>query len=342
MKTKTMFLGKLHSPLGTRGNRYAQAEVLNNMNGWVLAGHGEESNELCGEFKGLSKLQGEEKYITHFMNCKKLGCPICMPGAAAKKAHKMSLILLARAKFHSNRVKHFSFNFTLKLFEFLNIHDKKFTYATFKKLRLRFSYFLRSIGIQFGYLFFHSHRFAGDDQEKVKVSPHFHVIGVGRVPKADQFYKMFGWTYRNHGERKWGYNIKSTIAYLLSHVGLYPNKPSYYWFQTDKERSYYTKYHRVKTDGAGKAYYSVDPKIYMIYPDENLNAMVSFTVPDPDKYLEDPLILEYWEIAYKSIRIKSEVFEVPETIMEYKMANQHKHFDKLMQVWESRFIRYIP
>jgi hypothetical protein len=353
-KTNTVYLDELRPKLGNRGNRYTAAEIYNFMGKFKVAGHGDKTNDMCGTFKNIYKVRGKEKYIGSFMNCNKLECPICCAGASNKKAEKPALKLLLRSRYQNKPIRHWSLNFNLNLFHLLDVNDPKFTYQTFKKLRLRLSYLLRAIGIEYGYLVLHSHRLRDDD--KLHVSPHFHLIGVGKLPQADLFYKTFGFTYKNHGVRKYGFNVRSTISYLLSHSAVYYGKPSYYYFQADKSKEHYSKICEEKMDPDGDTYHRIDNDSYVVrYPekyqcdlddaffdDKKFCRKRIIFLYDPDDYLDpDPLLTQYLVGFYFNLRIHSKIFDVPETIMEYFKTKQYAIFDRMMKVWEKQFMSYF-
>ena len=129
------------------------------------------------------------------------------------------------------------------------------TWADAMKLRRKAEGYARKLGVWGGVIIFHAYRIRaelkpflakfkrpywelvredvlnlGSWEKYVYLSPHFHVLGFGRLQeKSNEFYERTGWIYKLKGhvvEKEWG----RTVYYLLSHATAAEGRTSYGYF----------------------------------------------------------------------------------------------------------------
>lgn len=228
--------------LGKRSNRYLNAEIDYSTypEGIGHACRGSKrkpdsvNKESCGSLKfpfvAMDNI-GPVKYASHC--CHKASCRICGMETARRNAKRVALNLL--------KFKNCGFKFLILLS--LNVFNKKDkTYAKgyefepyenlkdwIKKAEKRNSIILKECGMSGFYQIFHSdrlHKIYNANNEFIKEvrqwSPHFHIIGIGVMPKSNIFIEKYGFTYRsqksvhfNNNEQK--ESLIARIAYRLNH-----------------------------------------------------------------------------------------------------------------------------
>lgn len=195
---------------------------------------------------------GEHHYRVHKMSCHDLLCPVCWPSRATELARKSGEKVWA---FHEitqgNKPSHWSFNMAPHMFPSLFQEED----MIIRKVRDWGVTQAKAAGIIGAHVQPHLYRikkqfqakFSGEADRRNKVqetcmeisrrwnrydivreqanwrdfvdyAPHVHLVGYGYLPRADQFKKKFGFTYRKHGNLNTVGDVQACINYLLSHA----------------------------------------------------------------------------------------------------------------------------
>lgn len=211
-------------------------EIVNNRSIFNLPGQGEQTNDKCGEWThplscpnhGQMTLDGSihDRYIaTH--SCHNSNCPVCYESWASRQAADASdkliqaMGLYRGEGFVLGKIKHVVFSPPQELAK--ELHR---TMGGAKTLRTMAKAKIRQAGMRGGTVIYHPFRQNDPREDNFRQdlkpyvwyeSPHFHVIGVGWLKKANEFYESTGWIYKNIGRRE---TIKGTIKYTLTHCGI--------------------------------------------------------------------------------------------------------------------------
>ena len=223
----------------SRIEQYINAEIPSEIalpDGFVMAGHGNVSRDLCGEFLGARSTKQDPSGTLDVMrnSCSKLGCPTCVLEASTVKSTNILQkirdyiwFLVTQGVNHKFLVpKHYTLN--------PNYIDKSGNYhenfvpdlSTMKNYHQSIKDFEKKHIDPFldAYvLVYHHHRFANEGKTILKVSPHFHVIGFGKFPKYEVFLQKFGFIYTNEGYLNTPADIFRVARYELTH-GIFPQK----------------------------------------------------------------------------------------------------------------------
>jgi hypothetical protein len=211
-------------------------EIINNRSIFTLPGHGEITNDKCGEWThplscpnhGQMTLDGSihDRFVaTH--SCNNSNCPICYEAWASRQAENSSdrivqaIGLYRHEGYNLGRVKHVVFSPPQDIAK--ELHR---TMGGAKRLRTMAKEAIKDVGMTGGAVIYHPFRQNDPREDNFRQdlkpyvwyeSPHFHVIGVGWLKKSNIFYDETGWIYKNIGRRE---TIKGTIKYTLTHCGI--------------------------------------------------------------------------------------------------------------------------
>lgn len=225
-------------------------------------------------------------------------------------------------------------------------------YNLFKTIRRRFRYFLENLGLSFGILVFHPGHLDGADM--IEWYPHWHFVGTRRhkIMNADKFYETYGFTYKNHGRRKFGFQIASTCSYILNHCGVIREKQSYYYLNYTQTKDVMGKKSEPYQDSDGNFYYRLDrdsitlkgkfrysgpfnDKVYVM--DDNLSVnigMKCWEYRDTMDGIADkiPLVEVKNHCAFGRYVIHDDIFDIPDKIMKDYKSSMKWDKDKNMLV----------
>lgn len=191
---------------------------------WHISGNGE-AQEMCGEVRktvscpngcgiGSADRDGNKEAFQFITNsCNRPTCPVCYEQWAARLAKRVSERLIQSMNLYRSRgygnLKHYIVSPPQE-----EAKELLQTIDGYKKLKANLRTLLKAEGYHGGVIIFHSHR----TKNRVRFSPHFHIIGLGRInADSNQFYAQTGWIYKNKGNRK---SVYHTVQYLLSHCGV--------------------------------------------------------------------------------------------------------------------------
>ena len=195
---------------------------------WILVGHGEKSYEDCGSVVGTKACPNHKKdYVLLHKRCFRPECPVCFPAWVSREAESSSERLKGVSGVYGNLggCKHFIVSppqdLALKMLGRVDDYRalKSMCIDLLELKRLPKWWFMdcdyRDLVGFHGCIVFHPFR---QDGLIWYLSPHFHVVGYGRLPPGNVFYEWSGgWVYKNAGYRK---TIFGSISYELSHAGL--------------------------------------------------------------------------------------------------------------------------
>lgn len=365
----------------SRGNRYLRVSsdhIQGFGGGWKLSGHGNVTSPSCGTFFSMYTTTDHSESIVKVNNCKVLACPRCATGAASIKAEKIALELVARARQCHRHIHHWSFHPPILNVEPNYWKDGKLvqgrqgpatlSFQHFRKILQEFKGTLIANGLEYGVIIFHSHRLKERipsditrQFDELYVSPHFHVLGIGNITDSDDFSRLYNYTYRGHGPRKYAYNVKSTLVYLFSHSTTIPEKHAYYWVEKNKStKSIHGKHvSEYESPNSGKNFYKVNPGCYVLdgwypfpkdksYVDQayidSLNPYFDkhFTIEFPNGIELEPEVLTIvsrW-CRYGHVTVFSEIFDVPEYIKKFLKDGKYDEYDASMRRFESIWTNY--
>lgn len=384
--------------VSTRENRYKNAEYGESMGIWTVAGHGVRTNKKCNTFKSVYTSEDKKEAVVKGYNCRKLSCPECSHGAASSKAQKIAIKILARAKHTHKNIYHWTFHFGDKTTmlggeydlmadnrvvtptkywgDIVRYENVRTNYQYYSSMRKKFAHFLIASGIEYAVLIFHPGHLGDDD--KIHWFPHWHVIGIGKIIlKSDEFFKMYGFTYRNQGKRQFGWQVASTISYCLNHCGTLHEKQSYYWINKTETKDVIRKEALPYSDEHGNYYklnssaYSCKGTVRIIDPELEQKAFVMndkfvLKIKDPSDWeLEDKnwggmdrVVLCYVRLkcSYGHFQVLSDIFDVPKRLKNayfdtmswskeerrMKVHNWEKYRIACSDIrnWESQYIKY--
>jgi len=134
-------------------------------------------------------------------SCHRVDCPVCFPDWQRRAAERVSRRVSAGAML-LNKWSHYVQHFTISppASEYAAFYE--LGNAALPALRKKAVRYLKDIGLEGGALIFHALRqaeYAPDDVNRGwYFSPHFHVIGFGRLTEtSDKLYRRTGWVYKS-------------------------------------------------------------------------------------------------------------------------------------------------
>lgn len=299
----------------SRVEKYHQADLINypQLQSWTIAGHWHDPNLRgtrinCGQIRGIkiAKIQGS-KPKPLINSCGKLQCKICFREASAIKSQNIMdhiesvlyRLMFDNVKFSKHwkmnlQFKHISLNLAPKeanTRDWTHLLDATEEYSTFKKeildpvRKLVAKYFVGSI------IIYHPRRFVDQEKrEKLYFSPHFHVIGIGYLPKLHNFerrhsdfifdrginYSQFSYVDARTGAEYYylpsKIDIRNVIKYCLTHSGLNLYQQTRKTRQTEQERSEGAERTIVQITASHPAYFYTgvfSPQYYKVVHDFN-------------------------------------------------------------------------
>jgi hypothetical protein len=214
-------------------------EIVNNRSVFTLPGQGEQTNDKCGEWThplscpnhGDNQLTlggklAHDRYIaTH--SCHNSNCPVCYESWASRQALDASDKLIQAIGLYRHeglvlgKIKHVVFSPPQEMAK--ELHG---TMGGATRLRTIAKENIKASGMRGGVIIYHPFRQNDPREDNFRQdlkpyawyeSPHFHVIGVGWLKKANEFYVSTGWIYKNIGRRE---TVNGTIKYTLTHCGI--------------------------------------------------------------------------------------------------------------------------
>ena len=213
---------------------------------WVRAGDGEASGDDCGKPCRALRCVHHEQPVFYgtphtcrivFHSCNHPTCPVCVHRWAHREAAAATPRLLAvsglyqgvkgvagDASRYIGRLKHAVFSPPRVLWAHLS--PETATAADYRTLRRLAIAAAKVAGILGGTVVFHPWR-GGHRGEPWYWSPHFHILGYGRLRNAREYYQQTGWVYRNYGYRK---SVAQTVSYELDHCGVCEGVHTLVWF----------------------------------------------------------------------------------------------------------------
>jgi len=148
---------------------------------------------------------GRRVYVKQFQrSCYRGACRKCFRKWIARESNKATRRINAYSELSKQKPIHV----------LVSVHKNQYDlpYETLKKRRNEIA---KTIGLQGTLVIFHPFRFNKD--RKFYYSPHFHLIGFGRIRRFTEFSSRYGWFIKNFGERK---SVFQTVSYLMSHCGI--------------------------------------------------------------------------------------------------------------------------
>jgi len=227
----------------------AYRRVINTNNNTIfkLAGMGE-SKDNCGEWTGKAVYCSTNK--AHYnhpikITCKDKNCPICWEdGWLLREANKVEQRLKEGNRLYMREwkplgwLKHISIS-PPRIFKYgkkeYDSHEMLKDSQQYKKLREIATKYILAAGFDGGAMVFHPFRYNSLSKQNFNpnvpvdtwyISPHFHLLGYGKLMKSNEFYEKYGWTYTNHGYRETAFG---TICYVLDHCGVTNDRQSLIW-----------------------------------------------------------------------------------------------------------------
>lgn len=154
-------------------------------------------------------------------NCNRISCPVCYQQTIKRSSIRATerFIQIRKAYIRENRTlsfAHFSLN---TMWDIQNPDDYKF----YKKKLLKI---LKQEGMS-GILIFHAWRIR--DKFSMRVFPHFHFIGSGKLMNSDLFYEKYGFTYKKIRTCNSPKSLFRAVRYVLSHCGVINHRHTITW-----------------------------------------------------------------------------------------------------------------
>lgn len=184
--------------------------------------------ERCGSFFTLGCLNSSHPnhrgkyYLSHRMNlCKRGICSHlpCMRKWRDREAERIKDRLFRYIKKNNKKAKVIH----------VTVSPPNWDYSKpVKELKKVCYKLLQDVGLKGGSLVFHPARFSQDGTPKV--SPHFHVLGVGWIIYNKTEYHKMKWVVRNLGVREDEGEVFATAQYELGHCGLKEKTTAVNWF----------------------------------------------------------------------------------------------------------------
>lgn len=247
-----------------------------------------EKREKCGTFYGNFSCECGHTTKGKMNFCYKLDCPICFHKSIHRTAKKISInfakkLNVLRKIGKAGPIRHISFH----------TPDIKLVNKIIKKYSLA------------GILVLHGHRIreGSDGLQELYVSPHFHFVGSGYLPKSNDLYEKYGFTYHNIRRIT---SIKDTylvMRYLLSHCAFEPGKFAYHW----RGDFSHNKFNREYIQKDSRPIECKDCESFIFLLDQQPIENVEVSEYQEDYYYQFPLIfdrsifLQEYKVEYKLI-----------------------------------------
>jgi len=182
--------------------------------GWRLPAT-QEPHYWCGIWKTVGCLNserhdrlgyGRRNYVKQFQrSCYRGSCKTCYRKWIARESNKAT----RRIQTYSDLSKEKPIHVLLSVPS--SQHD-----LPVKLLRKKMSDIFKKIKMTGAMVIFHAFRFHQRTRE-FYYSPHFHLVGFGRVFSISEAFVKYGWFIKNMGERE---SVFQTVSYLMSHCGI--------------------------------------------------------------------------------------------------------------------------
>jgi len=192
-------------------------------NGWTLPATGE-PHDWCGIWntigcvdheKHMSLGFGDVSFVKHYQrSCFRAVCKICYEKWIGRQADRSKKRVEKYAKI-SNRTP---------IHVILSISQQDYG-LPFPEMKKKARRILQEIGIIGCGLIFHPFRFHKKSR-RWYYSPHFHIVGFGRIGNIAKVYYRYYWLIKYAGTRK---SVFHTFYYLLSHSGVNKKFHSISW-----------------------------------------------------------------------------------------------------------------
>lgn len=329
---------------GKRSNRYLKAGVnwSTYPKGVVLACRGTKDN-----YDDTTTIKcGTVKYVFLPENCKKSDNPIpkyalnrcgklaCNEDGmfiASKRARRLAPNFLAMAKISgNNNLTFLSMNIDMKLDKFKFRKNESFEKWA-KRTRNTVAKNAKEAGMHSFSLILHADRIKiRNGYEGIRIferewDPHYHLIGFGYIIDSNDFYKKYGYTYRQ--QKKLDLSKKDDLKDLVARISYRLNHSAFYRSKSGRASDSIVYYGGMSN---GKLSCTDEIKLKSDITDDYGNRYVAVEVPKEAMKFETPFKIKM-EIKSLKIAMKKAIIKQPE-LNGYYPPEMEKRYNSLKEL----------